>query len=110
MTTGREGDRRDVVPISAELRDSARGPATDAQLTRGIAPLLCIVEAAVLLNVPESWLRKKVSARAVPFTLLGRHVRFTAEHLNQIVAAGEQRPLAAAADQGVSRRARRAAS
>ena len=77
---------------------------------RGVVPLLSIVEAAVLLNVPESWLRKKVSARAVPFALLGRHVRFTAAHLEEIVAAGEQRPRAAVPDQGLSRRARRAAS
>jgi len=103
MTTGSDRARREAEDVSAEPRGA------DAIPIRGAVPLLCIVEAAVLLNVPESWLRKKVSARAVPFTLLGRHVRFTAEHLNQIVVAGEQRPLAAVPDQGVSRRARRAA-
>ncbi len=110
MTIGRDRRHREAEDVSAEPQDSPRGPATDAQLIRGIAPLLGIAEAAALLNVPESWLRKKVSARLVPYTRLGRHVRFTAEHLDQIVAAGEQRTLAAVADQGVSRRARRAVS
>lgn len=55
--------------------------------------LLTFAEAARLLNIPKSWLRKKVAARAVPFTRLGRHVRFTEEHLRSIVARGEQTPL-----------------
>lgn len=55
--------------------------------------LLSIAEAADYLNVPESWLREKVSARKVPFARIGRHVRFTAMHLHEIVAAGEQPAL-----------------
>jgi len=43
--------------------------------------------------VPEGWLRKKVTARAIPFTRLGKHVRFTRAHLAAIVAQGEQPPL-----------------
>lgn len=54
------------------------------------ARLLSIPEAAEVLNVPVSWLRDKVTARQVPHTRIGRHVRFTAEHLAAIVAAGEQ--------------------
>lgn len=54
--------------------------------------LRSIPEAAAELNVPERWLRDKVTARAVPFTRLGKHVRFTEAHLAQIVAAGEQAP------------------
>ena len=52
--------------------------------------LLTIAEAAVALNVPTTWLRDKVTARRVPHTRLGRHVRFTAEHLLQIISDGEQ--------------------
>jgi excisionase family DNA binding protein len=73
-----------------------------------LAMLLSIEEAARVLNVPENWLRKKVSAHEVPHTRLGKHVRFTRAHLDQIVSAGEQ-PVAAVtrlAD-GVSRRTRR---
>lgn len=68
-----------------------------------------IPEAAALLNVPEHWLRKKVSGRLVPHTRLGRHVRFTDEHLRLIVATGEQPTQVPTRSQGVSRRARRCA-
>jgi excisionase family DNA binding protein len=72
-------------------------------------PLLTISEAAAALNVPEGWLRKKVSAGVVPHTRLGKHVRFTQEHLTQIVAAGEPAVFASPSlGNGVSARARRA--
>lgn len=46
-----------------------------------------------MLNVPRSWLRDRVSARTVPHTRLGRHVRFTEQHLAQIIANGEEPSL-----------------
>jgi excisionase family DNA binding protein len=58
--------------------------------------------------VPEGWLRKKVSAGEIPFTRPGRHVRFTDEHLEAIVANGEQGVSNVPKPSGVSRRARRA--
>ena len=68
-----------------------------------------IVEAARLLRVPEGWLRKKVTAGAVPHTRLGKHVRFTASHLTQILADGEPAPCRASSPlSGVSPKARRA--
>ncbi len=71
------------------------------------AQLFTISEAAVLLHVPEGWLRKKVSAQSVPHTRLGKHVRFTSDHLQRIVAAGESSAAASARPNGVSARARR---
>ena len=71
------------------------------------AQLFTINEAAVLLHVPEGWLRKKVSALLVPHTRLGKHVRFTSEHLRKIIAAGESSAAASARSNGVSARARR---
>ena len=72
-------------------------------------PLLTMSEAALALNVPVGWLRKKVSSGAVPHTRLGKHVRFTQDHLAEIVADGETavvgRPMPSS---GVSMRARRA--
>ncbi|TQN32177.1 excisionase family DNA binding protein [Haloactinospora alba] len=47
-------------------------------------------EAAEKLKVPESWLRKKATQRAVPCTFIGKHLRFTAEDLVQIVHEGAQ--------------------
>ena len=52
-------------------------------------PLRSIEEAASVLNVSESWLRKRVAARDVPFTKIGRQVRFTDVHIDEIIAAGE---------------------
>ncbi len=70
--------------------------------------LFTIREAALLLHVPDGWLRKKVSARSVPHTRLGKHVRFTSDHLKQIVAAGEAcLPNPSVPSQGLSTRARR---
>ena len=51
-----------------------------------------IAEAAAYLNIPQTTLRDYVTERLVPFTRIGRHVRFTPEHLAAIIAAGEQRP------------------
>jgi excisionase family DNA binding protein len=71
--------------------------------------LYTIAEAARVLRVPEGWLRKKVSAGVVPHTRLGKHVRFTDDHLLRIVAEGDQEPATGPATgvQGLSPRARR---
>lgn len=58
-------------------------------------PLLDIAEAADALGVPKSWVRDAVTARRIPHTRIGRHVRFTQEHLDAIVAAGEQPTITA---------------
>lgn len=50
---------------------------------------------AELLNVERSWVRDKVAARAIPFTKVGKHVRFAPHHIAAIIAAGEQ-PVATA--------------
>jgi excisionase family DNA binding protein len=44
-------------------------------------------EAARLLRVRESWLRKKAAARQVPCTFLGKHLRFSPADLTAIVTA-----------------------
>jgi excisionase family DNA binding protein len=49
-------------------------------------------EAARLLGVKPSWLRRKAAARAIPCTFLGKHLRFSRADLEAIVAAGEQAP------------------
>jgi excisionase family DNA binding protein len=45
-------------------------------------------EAADLLKVGESWLRRKAAERLVPCTFVGKHLRFTAADIAAIVAAG----------------------
>ncbi|MEV5706044.1 helix-turn-helix domain-containing protein [Actinoallomurus sp. NPDC052274] len=51
------------------------------------------VEAAELLKVPESWLRKKAAARAIPCTFLGKHLRFSDDDLEAIIRSGSRPPV-----------------
>lgn len=59
--------------------------------------------------MPQGWLRKKVTSGSLPHTRLGKHVRFTTDHLRRIVAAGEVEPSVAPilGAHGLSPRARR---
>jgi len=52
-------------------------------------------EAAELLTVRESWLRRQAGQQRIPCTFLGRHLRFSDRDLDAIVAAGS-RPAKAA--------------
>lgn len=57
------------------------------------APLLYTAEqAAALLQVPASWLRRKATARAVPCVFLGKHLRFSTHNLEMIIKAGAYTP------------------
>lgn len=49
-----------------------------------------ITAAAAWLGVSASWLYKQVSARRVPHTRIARQIRFTEDHLQKILAAGEE--------------------
>ena len=74
----------------AERSDTA---ATDARASAdppppqpvGLLPLYTPAEAAQMLAVPESWLRRRVTARLVPHTVLGKHLRFS--HADLVVIA-----------------------
>jgi hypothetical protein len=43
-------------------------------------------QAAQLLQVRESWLRRRAARRLVPCTFLGKHLRFSRANLAQIIA------------------------
>jgi hypothetical protein len=47
-------------------------------------------DAAELLAVPESWLRRQAGRRLIPCTLVGKHLRFRAADLAAITAGGSQ--------------------
>jgi hypothetical protein len=51
-------------------------------------------EAANILKVRESWLRTKASARLVPCTFVGKHLRFSDDDITQIMQAGAREPVA----------------
>ncbi len=49
-------------------------------------------QAAQLLSVPESWLRKRSGQRLIPCTFLGKHLRFSRRDLTAIADAGARPP------------------
>ena len=55
--------------------------------------LYTATQAAALLQVPESWLRRKAATRTVPCHKIGKHLRFTRADLDAITAATAQPPL-----------------
>jgi excisionase family DNA binding protein len=59
--------------------------------------LLNLDEAADYLNVPKRWLGDAVRARTVRCTRIGKHIRFTHEHIQAIIRDGEQVPVNAKA-------------
>jgi excisionase family DNA binding protein len=50
-------------------------------------------DAAELLAVPESWLRRKAGRRLIPCTFVGKHLRFSTADLAAITATGAQPAL-----------------
>jgi excisionase family DNA binding protein len=74
----------------------------------GVPVVHTVTEAASILRVKESWLKRQAAARKVPFTMLGGSYRFTAEHLAEIVRLNEETPASAPdAESGRPRRKRR---
>lgn len=55
-------------------------------------------EAADVLSIPESWLRRQAGRRTIPSTMIGGHLRFTASELNVIVAAAHRPQIRARVD------------
>jgi excisionase family DNA binding protein len=51
-------------------------------------------EAAEILRVRESWLKTKASARAIPCTFIGKHLRFSDADIEEIMRAGARQPSA----------------
>jgi excisionase family DNA binding protein len=85
------------MPFHPHQPARARRPGTEAEQravttdpSSPMAPILYTpAEAARVLRVRESWLRRKAAARQVPCTFLGKHLRFTAADLAAIAAAAQ---------------------
>lgn len=64
-----------------------------AQPAESTAPMLFTAEqAAVILQVRPSWLRRKAAARAVPCRFVGKHLRFARADLEAIAEMSAQKP------------------
>lgn len=55
--------------------------------------LYTAAEAAGVLKVRESWLRTKASARLIPCTFIGKHLRFSDDDIAEIMRAGARQPI-----------------
>ncbi len=63
-----------------------------------------IEQAAAWLGISKRTLQEYVTARSVPFTWIGRNVRFAQHHLDAIVAAGETQVIEAPTPIAVAQR------
>ena len=52
-------------------------------------------ETAGILKVRESWLKTKASARLIPCTFVGKHLRFSDGDIAEIMKAGARQPVTA---------------
>lgn len=55
--------------------------------------LYTAAEAAHILKVRESWLKTKASARLIPCTFIGKHLRFSDDDIEQIMNIGARQPV-----------------
>jgi excisionase family DNA binding protein len=83
------------------MRDSEKEPA-HTRLPSLPNRLLTIQEAADYLSVPVRWVQDAVQQRRIRCTRIGKHVRFTPEHLAEMIHAGEQ-PVTTPSHTGVPR-------
>jgi hypothetical protein len=52
-------------------------------------------EAGGFLGHSGDWMKKQARAGKIPFTRVGQSMRWTPEHIREILRSGEQRPQAA---------------
>ncbi|WP_199730423.1 hypothetical protein [Amycolatopsis panacis] len=71
-------------PGGTRTADDA-GPSTGEPAGDPVPTLFTPAQAANLLQVPESWLRRRAARRLVPSTFLGKHLRFAPTNLHQII-------------------------
>jgi hypothetical protein len=83
----------------------ARAAADPTPPAPPVLPLYTPAEAARMLAVPESWLRRRVTAHLATHTVLGKHLRFSHADLVAIATAAA-RPAAAAVPARRPRRSR----
>lgn len=55
--------------------------------------LLTVRQLADLLSVSQAWIRKGILERTLPYTKLGRSIRFTPAQVQQILVKGERPPV-----------------
>lgn len=87
MLTGSVPATGRVTPRTTQPSSGPVGPATSSADQQDERVLLTPEQAAELLQVRPSWLRRKAAARAVPCRFLGKHLRFSRTDVEAIAAA-----------------------
>ncbi|MDT8916071.1 helix-turn-helix domain-containing protein [Amycolatopsis sp. PS_44_ISF1] len=102
------------IPLTTRIGDYQRShESCDASFDRSVQPpstqlLYTPSQAAELLAIGESWLRRKAGTQSIPRTYVGKHLRFSHADLEEIVAAGQRSGATRAGrGSGRSRRTRR---
>lgn len=83
-------DEAAVAPGQVQTGSDPGFPGPDAEV--GVPRLYTPEQAAQLLQVPASWLRKRAAADAIAHTRIGRHLRFSTADLRALVHAGQHPP------------------
>jgi len=65
------------------------------------------VEAGAKIGKSADWMKKQARLGRIPFTRVGQSMRWTPDHIREILRMGEQRPRAATPARGPSRGASR---
>jgi excisionase family DNA binding protein len=94
MTSDEDSPAARPLPVSGARPDDRAACAATGEVSVG-RRVRTPAEAAELLTVRESWLRRQAGQQRIPCTFLGRHLRFSDRDLDAIVAAGS-RPAKAA--------------
>ncbi|MGW6934652.1 helix-turn-helix domain-containing protein [Lentzea sp. NPDC054927] len=79
---------RDLAVVSALPEEAPSSPGDEASAQEQL--LFTADQAAQLLQVRASWLRRRATARAIPCRFLGKHLRFSREDIDQIAEESKQ--------------------
>jgi hypothetical protein len=84
----RRAAARSLDPAVSNARADGDSAVTEMAGTELPLRLYTPEQVGQMLQVPASWLRKKVSARSVPCTFVGKHLRFSAADIAAIISIG----------------------
>lgn len=76
--------------VAEEIRNVLGRAEAGWQMT---GELHTVAETAQILRVRESWLKTKASARLVPCTFVGKHLRFSDDDIAEIMRVGARQPF-----------------
>lgn len=86
----RISSQRDASEGSVNATGAPTTPGPDEAPSTDDITLHTPAQAAELLSIKESWLRRKAGQRSIPCTFLGKHLRFSTRDLRAITALGAQ--------------------